>query len=271
MDKTIFFKNELATIEADDIRAFAEYLRDNAPDYLYTIPASTSSKYHPVSELGIGGLYRHSMNVTRVLNHLLSIDQYKLKLTDRERDLMRVSMMFHDAVKVGWNGSLYTVQDHPLLAAEWVKKMNNEYDDSLLEEEIEFVAANIASHGGQWVTNKKGEQILPKPETLSQELCHLADYLGSRRDVEILHDEDEIMEPVFTKEERDNYKITFGKYKGVAFGDVVREDPDYIEWMYNSHFDEEAKFKVPEPLWTFAKEIIEWDGEAEDDIDDWEI
>lgn len=267
MNKSIFFKKELATIEADDIRAFAEYLRDNAPDYLYIVAASTTAKYHPVSELGIGGLYRHSMNVTRMLNHLLSIDQYKLKFTDRERDLMRLSMMFHDAVKLGWNGSQYTVANHPLLAAEWIKKMNSEYDEPLSDEDIEFVAANVSAHSGQWTTDRKGKEILPKPETLSQELCHLADYLGSRRDIEILHDDaDEVLAPKFTKEEMLEYKIPFGKYKNIALKDVEAEDPDYIDWMYNNHFDEEAKFKTPEPCWTFCEEIIEsrdWDDDYE--------
>lgn len=256
MDKSVFFKKELETIKSEDIRHFAEYLRDNAPDYLYTVAASTTSQYHPLSELGLGGLYRHSMNVTRVLNYLIGIEQYRSKLSDRQRDLMRVAMMFHDAVKLGWNGSQYTVANHPLLAAEWVKNMNNEYDSPIAEEEVEFIADCISSHSGEWNVNKKGEAILPKPVTLAQELCHLADYIGSRRDIEIIHDKDEVTKPVFTSDEIDSYEFTFGKYKGMTFSDVKKEDPDYIKWLYNTRYDINAKFRCPEPLATFCEDFV---------------
>ena len=267
MNKQLCFNKEIETIQNEDLREFAKYLRDNAVDYFYFIPASSSSNYHPITELGMSGLMRHSMNVVRILNYLLGLEQYKKHLTERECDLMRIAMLFHDSVKNGWNGSAFTLQNHPTLAAQWVKDMNDKYENPLDNEEIDFVYGCIEAHSGQWNTSKKGDPILPKPATLAQELCHLSDYIGSRRDIEIKYEEDDVTEVEFTQDYIDNYVIGFGKYKGNKWGDIKR-DKDYVQWLYSTNFDPEAKFRCPEPVATFCQYEIEG---YEDDVDDWEI
>ena len=267
MNKTLYFNKEIATIQNEDLREFAKYLRDNAVDYFYVIPASSSGHHHPITELGLSGLLRHSMNAVRVLNYLLGLEQYNQHLTERECDLMRISMLFHDSVKNGWNGSAYTIQTHPTLAAQWIKDMNSKYCKPLLDEEINFIYGCVEAHSGQWNMSKKGEAILPKPATLAQELCHLSDYIGSRRDIEIKYDEDDITEVRFTRDYIDNYMVGFGKYKGHKWSEI-RRDKDYVQWLFNTQFDPEAKFKCPEPIWTFAKYEIEgtndeWDEDYE--------
>lgn len=272
MNKQFYFNKEIATILHEDLREFAGYLRDNAVDYFFFIPASSSGKHHPVTELGLSGLLRHSMNVVRVLNYLLELEQYNKHLTERECDLMRIAMLFHDSVKNGWNGSAYTVQNHPTLAAKWIKDMNSKYDKPLLDEEIDFIYSCVESHSGQWNTSKSGESILPRPSTLAQELCHLSDYIGSRRDIEIKYDEDDVIEVQFTHDYIDNYVVGFGKYKGYKWSEV-RRDKDYVQWLFNTQFDPESRFKCPEPLFTFCQYEIEGVNaeEDEDDYDEWEI
>ena len=41
-----------------------------------------------------------------------------------------------------------------------------------------------------------------------------------------------------TQEEADNYKLTFGKYKGKALKEVYEEDENYIQWMLGNSNDE---------------------------------
>lgn len=41
-----------------------------------------------------------------------------------------------------------------------------------------------------------------------------------------------------TQEEADNYKLTFGKFKGMTLKDVQIESPDYIEWLLGNSKDE---------------------------------
>lgn len=41
-----------------------------------------------------------------------------------------------------------------------------------------------------------------------------------------------------TQEEADNYKLTFGKYKGMTLKEVQKEKPDYINWLLDNSKDE---------------------------------
>ena len=41
-----------------------------------------------------------------------------------------------------------------------------------------------------------------------------------------------------TKEEADNYKLTFGKFKGMTLKEVEKENPNYIEWLLGNSNDE---------------------------------
>ena len=41
-----------------------------------------------------------------------------------------------------------------------------------------------------------------------------------------------------TQEEADNYKLTFGKFKGMTIKEVQEEKPDYVEWLLGNTKDE---------------------------------
>jgi hypothetical protein len=41
-----------------------------------------------------------------------------------------------------------------------------------------------------------------------------------------------------TQEEADNYKLTFGKFKGMTLKEVEKEKPDYIDWLFSNSNDE---------------------------------
>ena len=221
------FDSILSAFENDDIKQFAIDCIETLPAYFYEVGASSTGKYHPSYALGELGLARHTCALVRFLNHMLSIDCIKNDFTSRERDLIRVAGIMHDSMKSGtdedYARSKYTKFEHPILAANNIRKMSGLPDD-----EIELIATTIESHMGQWATDKRSKTVLPTPENKYQKLVHLADYLASRKDIVVLFDEE------FQKKEEipdiNTYIIPFGKYKGKTLPEIKETDPGYISW-----------------------------------------
>lgn len=232
------FESLLDTFENEDIKKFTESCIDTIPSYFWEVGASSTGKYHPAYALGKLGLARHTCALVRFLNHMLSIDCIKNDFSSRERDLMRVAGIMHDSMKSGtdedYARSKYTKFEHPILAANNIRKMSGLPDD-----EIELIATTIESHMGQWATDKRSKTVLPTPENKYQKLVHLADYLASRKDIEVLFDEE------FRKKEEipdiNTYIIPFGKYKGKTLPEIKEFDPGYISWAKENMTREPVK------------------------------
>ena len=60
------FTEELNYINDMRIREGAKILLDGLPEYFYTIPASSTGKYHPDFASGEGGLVRHTKVAVRI-------------------------------------------------------------------------------------------------------------------------------------------------------------------------------------------------------------
>lgn len=245
------FTKELETIKHDDIREFAEVILDDAPDYFYHVAASSTGKYHPQYALGDGGLMRHTKAVVRMYNHLLSLEQYNTLFTEREIDLGRVACIAHDIQKSGneqtyeekSNGGenkVFTVFDHPLLAAKYILKYKNKY---LTEDELRFIALAVGSHMGQWNNDKRNPDIiLPKPQNEMQKLIHLADYLASRKDLDVSFSEDDYAYEVQSTED---YVLTFGKHSGKKLTEIPK---DYLRWLSTQDLKEPLKTLITQVL-----------------------
>ena len=222
------FDSILNTIENEDIRYFAEQCIETIPDYFWELGASSTGKYHPQYALGDLGLARHTCALVRFLNHILSVDCFGNKFTSREKDLMRVAGMMHDTRKSGddeaYAKNKFTKFDHPLLAANEIRTLIG----FISEEELELVATTIESHMGQWNTDKRSKVVLPLPKNKYQKMLHLADYLASRKDIEVLFDGFET--PKKEIPPLDEYILTFGKHNGEKLVDIAKSDPDYIRW-----------------------------------------
>jgi hypothetical protein len=219
----------LNTIENKDIKEFAIVLLDNLPEYVWTVPASSTGKYHPAYSLGEGGLMRHQMAVVKFLNFFFELEQYSSKLTSREMDLMRVAGLVHDGMKSGsqeqFSSSKYTKFEHPVMMATMIRSYDGKY---LNHDEIELIADAISKHMGQWNTDKKSSTVLPKPNDKFSRMLHVADYLSSRK---CLTMDFESSVTANTKVEWDeNYTLSFGKHSGKRLIDVYQKHPDYIAW-----------------------------------------
>lgn len=184
MNKQEVFENEIVLIKNEDIRDSLRILVDKIPDYFFTIPASSTGKYHPSYATGDGGLVRHTKAAVRMANELFGI----YKFPDRIKDLIILCLVMHDSVKKGEVESKYTLFDHPLVAGEFIKKYKDEL--KLTKEDLEFVCNAIASHMGRFNTSEYSDVILPLPKTPEEKFVHMCDYLASRKVININFDKD---------------------------------------------------------------------------------
>ena len=181
------FENEISWIHSKSIQQFARYCVDNLPDYFFTVPASSSGKYHPSYALGDGGLVRHTKAAMAVAHELFNLEMFQKQFSETEQDLILLSLILHDGKKQGGGNGKHTVFEHPLYAADFVKECN--FDCSKLTDEQEQIVRNaISSHMGQWNTARNSRTVLPKPADKIQKFVHMCDYLASRKFLEVNFD-----------------------------------------------------------------------------------
>ena len=242
--KSDIFTSELNTIINLNIRKFCVEMLDDAPDYFFVIPASSTGKFHPKFAQNEQGLIRHTKALVGIANDLLSLEQYNFD--PDTKDMIRVAGILHDAKKLGDNGSQWTVFDHPIIAADWVRNSKSETVSQDVKNEI---ASMIVSHMGQWNTDKRSDCVLPKPVTDVQKFVHMCDYLASRKHLEYIFEQDEIHSPTpAAPENPDDFIMPFGKYKGRKFAEF-KDDTGYLNWL-------KENCELREPLKTIIETVI---------------
>lgn len=169
-----------------------------------------------------------------VMNYVLGLEYVKEKTNERQRDCLRCTPIFHDAIKCGLNGSQYTVHEHPMLAGEWVRNTSVEHDVDAGTKA--YIARLCESHSGEWTSTKRSKTVLPKPENDEQFFVHMCDYLASRSNLDMTYSDDVVSAlggvdiPKEELPDIDSYVITFGKYSGKTLPQIKEIDPGYISW-----------------------------------------
>ncbi len=179
MSREKIFSDELKYIQDKDLRASLLKLIELLPDYWLTEAASSTGKYHPEYALGEGGLLRHSKAAMRIGYELLVNECIGGKYTDREKDLLLMSLLVHDGLKLGIPQEKYTRFDHPILMANFV--IEHQEEIGIKKEDAKFMADVIKTHMGPWITDYNGNEVLEKPKTKYQSFVHMCDYLASRK------------------------------------------------------------------------------------------
>jgi len=174
------FKRELNYIKNPVVKEITMEGIALIPDYFYTVPASSSGKYHPSYALGDGGLYRHVQAAVSIAKMLFTIYEF----TESEQDLIIASLILHDGWKQGFDGSGgKTLHAHPVIAANALRaNISAEADPRLYI--LDTICNNISSHMGQWNINQYDSTILPLPNTSMEKFVHLCDYIASRKSLE---------------------------------------------------------------------------------------
>ena len=174
------FIKAINTIENEELREFAYICADHIPKYFWSIPASSSGKYHPVTDLGEGGLVRHSLMTYRVALDLLIQND----ISDSTFcDVVKFATLFHDCCKAGRNDSPApnTLHEHPMYAVELITDIyGDNYNESIEKMVIEICMA-IHTHMGRWTESKYSDVKLASPQTNLEKLVHTADYIASRK------------------------------------------------------------------------------------------
>lgn len=180
------FEKELELIHDKHIRETTGKILCHMPAWFMKEGASSTGKYHPQYAQGEGGLYRHTCAAVKIFADLIELEMYKSMY--KYRDWGICALILHDMCKYGYDDkpTKYTQFKHPLLVREWLEHLQLTSNDIVEEEYINNVCHLIESHMGQWNTNKYEPEVeLPKPTTKEQQIVHLADYLASRKYLEV--------------------------------------------------------------------------------------
>ena len=187
MTRKEMFLDELELVRDKELRSSLLKIIERLPDYWLTEPASSTGKYHPEYALGEGGLVRHSKAAMRIGYELLMNPSIGEKYTEKEKDLMLMSLLVHDGLKLGLPQEKYTRFDHPILMANYLKENYKDFD--LSKEDATFMADVIKTHMGPWIEDYNGNVILEKPKTKYQNFVHMCDFLASRKCLLVPFDE----------------------------------------------------------------------------------
>ena len=242
--KLEMFANEIGCIKNDNLQSFAKILIANADDYFFTVPASSSGRYHPSFSLGDGGLVRH----TQCVVYWAICQAESLNFNDEDTDLLIIAALMHDIKKQG-NNEGSTVREHPLLAADYVMDVyeNNTQLNLITIDQVIKICDAVRSHMGKWEylpQYTRGKEPYPMPSNDFEKALQSADYIASRKAVlefdfsqtqirakQILKEKKEININVdaYTLQDLEVIQLPFGKHKGKMFKEVL--ETGYLDWM----------------------------------------
>lgn len=182
------------SIKTEQVKDLVLEILKAGDDLNATEPASSSGKYHPIADLGKGGLVRHSIMVAEVAGILMrSRPKYD---NDLDHDAVIASAILHDICKYETpeaGGKIHTNFDHPIIAAQLIKavgeKMQKNYEEYYGElgvKDFNFIelsvriASNVMTHMSRWNTSKYEPGLeLPLIENEEQRIISDADLIAA--------------------------------------------------------------------------------------------
>ena len=249
-----FFANELNDINDQKLQSFAIKLLTEAPDYFFTVPASSSGKYHPYFAREENGLIKH----TRCVVFFAECNAESFNFDSYTKDMLIIAAIAHDIKKQGNNNyGKHTVWEHPELAHDYILEMQVKYPDLISLENATIIANAILCHMGKWShlpEYTRGKKAYPLPTSMFDYALQSADYMASRTEITgfnfrptdgiiirgcaTLNEANvpNIVTPAPTIEPLSDIGdtvISFGKHKGKTIREIVAKHPDYIDWMLN--------------------------------------
>lgn len=258
------FGGELDCISGDLAQHIATTALLQLPDYFWTIPASSSGKYHPKSSLGISGLVRHTKSVFIISEELLTHPLYA-PFEDAVKDNIRVAILLHDGFKSGVGGGEHTVANHPLLIRGNINPLlglpiGKGLDEEEIMDKWNDICNLIETHMGIWNKDKEGQEILQVPTSDPQLFVHLCDFIASRKRIEV------------DTHTRNSSSLSSPSWKTepatlVSKGGKLSGQIPYIEKLYKM-CAEKGMRDLPEIVYMVDGKVTLTKGEATNIIDD---
>lgn len=176
--KSDIFATELSYIKDEKLREMVrEYFDTACPEYFFSVPASSTGKFHPAISQGEGGLVRHTKMAVRIAHDMLELEMWSG--LQGLKDEIITAILIHDTCKLGdYTQEKYTRHDHPILASNRWREFCRLYDSNSII--TDAIAGMVSSHMGQWNTNTHSDVELPKPKLPSEKFVHLCDWIASR-------------------------------------------------------------------------------------------
>jgi hypothetical protein len=186
------FGEELEIIADGIIKEFVIYCYSSlAPDYFWTVPASTSGKYHPDLSRGPGGLVRHVRYAVWWGLELMACCPDTGMVTIDE---LVAALLLHDILKNGDkldSRGRPTLRDSTSVHGPYLgKKINELLNEDRIEsavfaddKRIKRIIEAVESHMGRWTLpmELKPQYRTDADSKILCDLVHLADYCASRK------------------------------------------------------------------------------------------
>ncbi|MDD6272708.1 MAG: hypothetical protein PUA90_04235 [bacterium] len=179
------FNKELSYIKDKRIKNSLITILNKLPEYFYSIPASSTGKYHPEFAASDCGLVKHTKVAVRIAYELFN-DEAICNFNQNEKDLIIFAITVHDGLKEGRIKEKYTAFNHPILMSEFIKENSDKLE--LTKDEIEFVCRCVETHMGPWIKDYNGNEVLPYPKDKYQRFVHMCDYLSSKKFLDVKFD-----------------------------------------------------------------------------------
>ena len=160
----------------------AQYLDNCVPAYFFTVPASSTGKYHPAYTLGVGGLVRHTKAAVQIAEELLKLEQYA-DLNNSYHDEIITALIIHDTFKHGEVDTGKTIFEHPNVASDKFAEFMVRHQAKCSVQQVCLICNMVRSHMGQWNTSKYSDVVLDKPIRREAQFVHMCDYLASRKNI----------------------------------------------------------------------------------------
>lgn len=175
------FMRELNLITSPEVANLVEEALSQVSSGFYTAKASSTGKYHSKSNNTSGGLVRHTQEVFYMAFQIINLKQYQTKLSLLDRDVILAACLLHDVCKSGRGFQNTTsVHNHPLLVRGLLRGLSGQRLEIWSR-----ISTAVESHSGEFTTNFRSNVVLPEPSNLVGEIVHLADFLASRRDINL--------------------------------------------------------------------------------------
>jgi len=172
------FSPILETISTEELHNFVKKVLGECPDFLESIPASASGKYHPPEASEPGGLVWHIIRTCQFAN--IFFKAYKWDEKSIKADIVLCSLLLHDIGKKPKYDKYWDYVDHPITASKFISKFKNMLPEKLFS----VVNSCILHHMGPWTPKRILKPI--EQYTQLELLVYQSDYLASQKHIQFI-------------------------------------------------------------------------------------
>ena len=178
-----------AEIKNEELFIWVEKCLLVVPEYFWTLPASTSGKYHLEDNME-GGLVRHTRKSLVSAKEL----RYVFNFDDSEMDVIYSAIILHDTFRCGVDGQekkkdgkLCSDRLHPLYPRNGLRKID---PSETIKKEVNLIFKIIEGHMGIWSPIFRLYPMSLKREPIDRSdmmiiFVHICDMVASRESIKV--------------------------------------------------------------------------------------